>query len=146
MAPSHPISVNPDDPRPLYVQIVDEVRRGILRGALAPDDPLPSVRELARDLRVNPNTVQQAYRELEREGEILVRRGQGSFVAPGMGAHTQGLRRQVLHDLVAACLRDAARAGITAGELARALAEAADQPAAPTPSPPPSKPEPGTTP
>jgi GntR family transcriptional regulator len=116
---SHLISVNPDDPRPLYVQIVDEVRRGILRGALGPDTALPSVRELARDLRVNPNTVQQAYRELEREGEIYIRRGQGSFVAPG--ARGRGLPERVTRELAEGCLRDAARAGVSAQELVQAI-------------------------
>ena len=131
MTSSHLISVNPDDPRPLYVQIVDEVRRGILRGALPTDTALPSVRELARDLRVNPNTVQQAYRELERAGEIYIRRGQGSFVAPG--ARGRGLRDRVTRELAEGCLREAARAGVTANELAQAiLIAAAETP--PTPS------------
>jgi GntR family transcriptional regulator len=116
------IHIDPDDPRPLYVQIVDEVRRGILRGDLSPDAPLPSVRELARDLRVNPNTVQQAYRELEREGEILVRRGQGSFVAPN--ARNRDLRERVVREVAEHCLREGVRAGLTAGELARAILEA----------------------
>jgi GntR family transcriptional regulator len=118
---SHLIAVNPDDPRPLYVQIVDEVRRGILGGTLGPESPLPSVRELARDLRVNPNTVQQAYRELEREGEIYVRRGQGSFVAPGAGPLKEELRDRVAGDLADRCLREAARAGLTAEELVEAI-------------------------
>ena len=67
---------------PIYMQIAAEVRRAVATGALRPDDPLPSVRQLAVELRVNPNTVQQAYRELEREGVVYVRRGQGSFIAP----------------------------------------------------------------
>jgi len=118
---SHLIAVNPDDPRPLYVQIVDEVRRGILGGTLGPESPLPSVRELARDLRVNPNTVQQAYRELEREGEIYVRRGQGSFVTPGAGPRREELRDRVAADLADRCLREAARAGLTPEELLEAI-------------------------
>ncbi|CAN5821373.1 hypothetical protein BH23GEM11_BH23GEM11_16430 [soil metagenome] len=118
---SHLIAVNPEDPRPLYVQIVDEVRRGILGGNLHPDSPLPSVRELARDLRVNPNTVQQAYRELEREGEIYVRRGQGSFVAPGAGARKKELRQRVAGELAETCLREAARAGLEPEELVEAI-------------------------
>lgn len=127
---SHLISVNPDDPRPLYVQIVDEIRRGILRGALSSDTALPSVRELARDLRVNPNTVQQAYRELEREGEIYIRRGQGSFVAPG--ARSRGLQDRVTRELAEGCLREAARAGVTAHELVQAILMTAAE----TPPPP----------
>jgi GntR family transcriptional regulator len=129
VTPSTHIAIDPDDPRPLYVQIVDEVRREILRGALSPDAPLPSVRELARDLRVNPNTVQQAYRELERGGELYVRRGQGSFVSAGARGDT--LRDEVTRAVVERCLREGARAGLTPGELAHAIAAAG---AAPAPS------------
>jgi GntR family transcriptional regulator len=68
------ITIDAADPRPIYVQITDEVRRSIVVGTLKADDPLPSVRQLAGQLRVNPNTVQQAYRELERVGLIYVRR------------------------------------------------------------------------
>ena len=75
------ITIDPADPRPIYVQITDEIRRGIVLGTLKPDDPLPSVRQLAGRLRVNPNTVQQAYRELERVELIYMRRGQGTFVS-----------------------------------------------------------------
>lgn len=107
--------VDPDDPRPLYVQIADEVRRGILRRSLRPEDPLPSVRELARDLRLNPNTVQQAYRELEREGLVYVRRGQGTFVAAGTGPDP--VRPKVVQEVAERCIREATRAGLTLEEL-----------------------------
>ena len=76
------VNLDPRDARPLYLQILDEVRRALVVGALRAEDPLPSVRELASQLVVNPRTVLQAYRELEREGVIYVRRGQGTFVAP----------------------------------------------------------------
>ena len=76
------VTLDPRDERPLYLQIVDQVRRALLDGTLRAEDPLPSVRELAGELVVNPRTVSQAYRELEGEGVIYVRRGQGTFVAP----------------------------------------------------------------
>ena len=72
--------MEPGDPRPVFRQIVDEVQRCMATGILRADDPLPAVRELARLLKVNPNTVQQAYRELERAGAAYVRRGVGTFV------------------------------------------------------------------
>ncbi len=75
------ISIDPGQRRPIYIQIMDEVRRGRVLGTLRPGDALPSVRQLAAELGVNPNTVQQAYRELEREGLVEVRRGQGTFIA-----------------------------------------------------------------
>src|SRR5688572_12087904 len=76
------INLDPNDGRPLYLQIMDDVRRAIVVGSLRAEDPLPSVRELAAELVVNPRTVSQAYQELEREGVIYVRRGQGTFVSP----------------------------------------------------------------
>src|SRR5215203_7108989 len=75
------VTLDTRDGRPLYIQIMDEVRRAISIGTLRPEEPLPSVRELAAELVVNPRTVSQAYQELEREGVIYVRRGQGTFVS-----------------------------------------------------------------
>ena len=112
-----------NDARPIYQQIVDEVRRGVVLGTLSPDDPLPSVRALAAELRVNPNTVQQAYRELERAGVVFSRRGQGTFVAsPGAGSE----RETLLADVAERALRDARRFGIEPEELAEAILRAAN--------------------
>lgn len=119
--------VDPDDPRPLYVQIMDEVRRAVLTGALSMGDALPSVRELAGELRLNPNTVQHAYRELERDGLVFVRRGQGTFVAHRI--EEDDLREQVLGRLADAALRDAARSGVTSNELIEAIRRAEARPA-----------------
>jgi GntR family transcriptional regulator len=111
--------ISPSDDRPLYLQIVDEVRRGIVVGVLRPDELLPSVRELAADLRVNPNTVQQAYRELERDGVVYVRRGQGTFIARNSGGKEE---RRLLREAVAdRAVRDAFRNGLTISELIDAL-------------------------
>lgn len=113
------ITVDANDPRPLYVQIVDDVRRALVLGSLAVDDPLPSVRQLAGELRLNPNTVSQAYRELEREGVVEVRRGQGTFVAK---ASANGSQRRVLaRDVAARALRDAHRNGLSVDDLIDAL-------------------------
>ena len=70
-----------DDPRPVYRQIADEFHRSVSVGVLKPGDPLPAARELAGELKVNPNTVQHAYRTLAQEGVIETRRGLGAFVA-----------------------------------------------------------------
>lgn len=75
------IAINYRDPRPIYEQIQAELRRLMLTGALPPGSRLPSVRELAGQLAINPNTIQRAYRELESEGYILSVAGKGSFVA-----------------------------------------------------------------
>ena len=75
------ISIDSRDPRPLYEQVVDGFRRLIVAGALQPDDKLPSVRSLATQLAINPNTIQRAYRELEAAGYVYSSAGRGSFVA-----------------------------------------------------------------
>lgn len=75
------ISINYRDPRPIYEQIQIELRRLMLTGALPSGSRLPSVRELAGQLAINPNTIQRAYRELEADGYILSVAGKGSFVA-----------------------------------------------------------------
>jgi GntR family transcriptional regulator len=113
------ISLDPQDTRPIYVQIVDEVRRALVLGTLGADDPLPSVRDLAVKLRVNPTTVSQAYRDLERQGLVYVRRGQGTYASPG---HADGAERGTLAEGVARrALHDARRNGIATGELIDAI-------------------------
>ncbi len=113
------ISLDPQDARPIYVQIVDEVRRALVLGTLGSDDPLPSVRDLAVTLRVNPNTVSQAYRELERQGMVYVRRGQGTYASP---TRDQGVERRILAAGVAQrALNDARRNGLTADALIDAI-------------------------
>lgn len=73
------IGLNYRDSRPIYEQIKDNYKKLILSGGLAPDERLPSVRELAAQLAINPNTIQRAYRELENEGIIYTIPGKGSF-------------------------------------------------------------------
>ncbi len=73
------ISINLRDSRPIYEQVKDAFRRLIISGALTPEEKLPSVRELAAQLVINPNTIQRAYRELEAEGYISSIPGKGSF-------------------------------------------------------------------
>lgn len=75
------IQLNYRDPRPIYEQIKSELKRLILTQALAPGEKLPSVRELAGQLAINPNTIQRAYRELDAEGYTVSIAGKGSFVA-----------------------------------------------------------------
>ena len=81
------ITINYRDPRPIYEQIQTELRRLMLTGLLPPGSRLPSVRELAGQLAINPNTIQRAYAELEAEGYIYSVAGRGSFVSAGDGEH-----------------------------------------------------------
>ncbi|HEX8152114.1 MAG TPA: GntR family transcriptional regulator [Thermoanaerobaculia bacterium] len=110
------VNLDPQDARPLYLQIMDEVRRAVVVGTLRAEDPLPSVRELAAELVVNPRTVSQAYQELEREGVIYVRRGQGTFVSPGV-KRGAGERRSLATAVAKRALLDAQRNGVSAEEL-----------------------------
>lgn len=73
------INLNYRDARPIYEQIKDSIRTLVVTGGLGADEKLPSVRELASQLAINPNTIQRAYRELESEGYIYSVAGKGSF-------------------------------------------------------------------
>lgn len=74
------ININFRDPRPIYEQVKDGLRRLIVSGVLTSEHRLPSVREMATELAINPSTIQRAYRELEAEGYICSVAGKGSFV------------------------------------------------------------------
>ena len=124
------VTIDPAADRPIYVQVMDEIRRARITWVLRPDDALPSVRQLSADLRVNPMTVQQAYRELEREGLVYVRRGQGTFVAAG--EPPADARATLAREAAERALRDAHRSGITLEELIEALRAVGDGGAAPT--------------
>lgn len=115
------------DSRPLYVQIMDEIRRALVRGTLRPGDPVPSVRELSAALQVNPRTVSQAYAGLEREGVVFVRRGQGTFVAPGVVPETNE-RPRLARDVAKRAIADAWKNGLVLEELMEALRELKLQP------------------
>lgn len=75
------IQLNYRDAKPIYEQIKEGLRRLVITGVIATDEKLPSVRELASELSINPNTIQRAYRELEQEGYIYTISGKGSFAA-----------------------------------------------------------------
>ena len=116
-----PITLDPRDARPLYAQIMDELRRALAVGTLRAEDPVPSVRELASQIRVNPRTVLQAYGELERAGVLYVRRGQGTFVAPTV----QVDRSRLARDVAKRTLLEARRNGVSVRELVKAIRQVA---------------------
>ena len=120
------VNLDPSDARPLYLQIMDEVRRALMVGTLKPEDPVPSVRELASELVVNPRTVLQAYRELEREGVLYVRRGQGTFVAPEAQT-TSGEQRVLALAVARRALLEARRNGLGVEDLVMLIRELAAQ-------------------
>ena len=112
------------DPRsavPLYAQIAGRVKVAIASGELRPGDPLPSVRLLGGQLRINPATVAQAYRELEGEGFVEMRQGAGTFVREVEPTRRAAERLDEARRLVRAMLADAGRLGISAEDLRAAL-------------------------
>lgn len=113
------LSIDTRASKPIYVQVMDEVRRLVAVGALKPHDMLPSVRQLAADLRLNHNTIVQAYRELEREQIVYARRGQGTFVAEQSATEAQ--LERLLAEVVERALTDAHRHGIAPDALVEAL-------------------------
>ena len=118
------VTLDNRDLRPLYLQIMDEIRRAIVVGKLKPEDPLPSVRDLASELVINPRTVSQAYQELEREGVVYVKRGQGTFVAPTMKKNTRE-RQSLARSVAKHALLEAWRSGLDVDELIDTLREVA---------------------
>ncbi len=94
------ISLNYRDPRPIYEQLEEKLRRLILSGAIGEGEKLPSVRELASQLAINPNTIQRAYRELEQNGFIYSVPGKGSFAGKLSGVD-EGRRAELREKLLA---------------------------------------------
>ena len=118
------VTLDNRDLRPLYLQIMDEIRRAIVVGKLKPEDPLPSVRDLASELVINPRTVSQAYQELEREEVVYVKRGQGTFVASITKKNSRE-RQNLARAVAKRTLIEARRSGLDLNELIATLKEVA---------------------
>ena len=117
------LTIDPRDPVPLYAQLEREIRLGIATGTIVPGDQLPTVRQLAVDLRVNANTVARVYLGLEREGVLVTKRGVGTFVADGVPPKAQTAQRdRALRKLIDRFITDATSLGYKPREVVRALA------------------------
>ena len=116
------ISLNYRDSRPIYEQIKDGLRKLIVTGALGTGEKLPSVRALATQLSINPNTIQRAYNELESEGYIYSVPGKGSFAAGNTGADEA--RRKELTEKLRELAAELKYLGVTGEELAALVSEA----------------------
>jgi len=108
-------------PVPLYDQIATRIRVAVAAGELAPGTALPSVRELAARLRINPATAVQAYRELEAEGFVEMRQGAGTFVCAMEPSQRSSERAKQARRLVRQLINEAARLGLDADEIAAAV-------------------------
>jgi GntR family transcriptional regulator len=102
---------------PVYAQIVDQVKRAIASGSLRAGDGLPSLRETALKLRINPLTVGKAYKQLEQEGLIETRHGLGSYVTATNGAATDTYRRESLERDIDNLIVDAFHLGVSPDQL-----------------------------
>jgi GntR family transcriptional regulator len=107
------LKLEPASPIPMYLQIMEQIRHRIAAGALQADDELPSVRALACEHLINPNTVARAYLELEREGLLSKRRGAGTYVATYATALSETHRVRAVRELLDKALAAAAEFGLT---------------------------------
>jgi GntR family transcriptional regulator len=117
------LTIDLEHPTPIYAQLDHGIRAAIATGRLAPGDQLPTVRQLAVDLKVNANTVARVYLDLERAGLVQTRRGVGTFVSerPAAPAHKRSARDPELRAIVQRCLDEAAARGFTADDVVRQL-------------------------
>ncbi len=133
--------------RPIYQQIVEEVKRAVARGDLRPGDKLPSHRDLARQSKVNPNTVQHAYRQMEQENLVETLRGQGTFIRDDPDL-VRRVREEMASEAISRFVREMESLGCSPGEIGervlrllpdleerkRALGSGRDHPGPPTSS------------
>lgn len=119
------LTVDPRSGVPIYLQIIEQVKRSVALGVLAPGEQLPTVKQLALDLTVNPNTVARAYRDLERDEVIETAPGRGSFVrANGSAETSRAAASDVAAESLVHVVREAKSIGLTAAHI-RALFESA---------------------
>jgi GntR family transcriptional regulator len=114
-------AINPSDASPIWRQIEEGVRRLIAIGVLGPGEPVPSVRELAQSLRVNPNTVARSYQRLVETGVLIVRRGEGTYVADRPAQTKKSERNEMLRDAAARYASTALSIGVPLEDAVREL-------------------------
>ena len=114
-------TVNYRDPRPIYEQIMDYFRKLIISGALSPEEKLPSVREMAASLAINPNTIQRAYRELEQEGYIYSVPGKGNFV--GTQNEIESSRKRELMRILSEAVKELKYLGMNTEQIIDCISE-----------------------
>ncbi|HUA65593.1 MAG TPA: GntR family transcriptional regulator [Alphaproteobacteria bacterium] len=115
--------INPHSGVPVYRQMMDQVKYYVASGLLKPGDQLPSIRELAQKLAINPTTVVRVYNDLEHEGVIEMRHGKGAFVAETGRRMTAAERKQTLRRLARHLAVEAVQMGVPASQVLQAVRE-----------------------
>ena len=110
------ILIDYKDRRPIYEQIVEKFQQMIICGVMEPDSPMPSVRNLAMELSINPNTIQRAYQELEQDGYVYRRKDEGTFVAKENRVNE--MRRRELMQKFDLVVRELSELSVSSNELA----------------------------
>jgi GntR family transcriptional regulator len=118
------LRIDPQSAEPLFEQIAQAVKNAVARGDLAAGEKLPSVRDLAQDLSINPNTVVRAYELLTNEGVVVRRQGAGCFVTGRPSNLNTRARRRQLGDLVERVVTEVFHLGFSADELRAVIEEA----------------------
>lgn len=103
---------------PIYMQIMNLIKRDIVTGKLKPGDKIPSVREMATELQVNPNTLQRAYQELERLGITYTQRGMGTFVREDMNM-IDGLKKEMAREIISSFIEGMKNLGFNKEEIVK---------------------------
>lgn len=111
------LKIDTNNGAPIYLQIVEQIKRSVAMGRIKPEEGLPSVRQLAMELTINPNTVARAYLELEHEGVIYKRQGQGTFVAAEGVDASRRERQKAVAGMLERAIVEAAESGMTPGEI-----------------------------
>lgn len=116
------IYIDPESSVPIYIQIEDSIHSLIAAGQLQPGEQLPTIRELAAEIRVNLNTVARAYFELDREGVISTQRGRGTFVS-GVPDEKQiaQKRQKLLYSIIESAFEEATQLGYSMDEIKKAF-------------------------
>lgn len=109
-----------DENKPIYLQIMDVIKKQMISKELLPGEKLPSVRDLSKQLEVNPNTVQRAYIEMEREMLVYTKRGQGTFIVDEPGVSLK-LRQEMVLDRVAKFVKEMEEFGFSHDELLKTI-------------------------
>ncbi len=118
------LKIDPDSSVPIYVQIEDSIHSFIAAGQLQPGEQLPTIRELAADIRVNLNTVARAYFELDKEGVISTQRGKGTFVTGVLDKdQIERKRQRLLHSIIGTALEEVQSLGYSPAEIKKAFLE-----------------------